>query len=275
MRFLVTLALLPAALVLMYIYKKDKLEREPMSLILKLVGLGAVSCLPAAGLEFAIGAVISAVGIRNPYFAAFLEAFVVAALCEELLKFLFLRLMTWKNPNFDFQFDAIVYAVSVSLGFAALENVLYVLQSGFSTGLLRAVTSIPGHAFFGVFMGYFYGFAKLSETQKRDSEKREYLALSLLVPILLHGTYDFIAFSMEISELWMIPFFAFVVLMYVVGIRRINRSSSDDRRIVTQAARYTAPTAPIPGVYTNPTFPGAARSVPPTYRPDDPGYWNR
>jgi RsiW-degrading membrane proteinase PrsW (M82 family) len=127
----------------------------------------------------------------------------------------------------------------VSLGFAALENVLYVMQSGFETGIMRAFTSVPGHAIFGVFMGYFYGHAKLAEAQGRASEMREYLTLSLLVPLLLHGVYDFIAFSMEISELWVIPFFAFVALLYLIGLRRVNRSAMEDRRITASNARNT------------------------------------
>lgn len=254
MQFLVTLALLPAVLLLVYIYKKDKLDREPLSLIFKLVALGAAACIPASLLESGVDWLISLFDIRNAYFSAFLQAFALAALCEESLKFIFLRVMTWKNPNFNYQFDAIVYAVTTSLGFAALENVLYVLRSGVVTGLVRAVASVPGHAFFGLFMGYFYGFAKLAESQGRETEKREYLALSLLVPILLHGIYDFIAFSEEISGLWIIAFLAFVVVMYIVGVRRVNRSSDDDRRIVTQRARYPASPAPAdtplaPGIY--------------------------
>ena len=240
MNMLLMIALLPAVLLTIYIYKKDRVEREPVRLIVKLLAFGAVSCFPATVLELALSGAIEALGLTNPYLAAFLESFVVAALCEELVKRWFLRRATWNNAAFDYQFDAIVYAVSVSLGFAALENVLYVMQSGFETGIMRAFTSVPGHAIFGVFMGYFYGHAKLAEAQGRASEMREYLTLSLLVPLLLHGVYDFIAFSMEISELWVIPFFAFVALLYLVGLRRINRSAKEDRRIVAPQADVNA-----------------------------------
>ena len=240
MNMLLMIALLPAVLLTIYIYKKDRVEREPVRLIVKLLAFGAVSCFPATVLELALSGAIEALGLTNPYLAAFLESFVVAALCEELMKRWFLRRATWNNAAFDYQFDAIVYAVSVSLGFAALENVLYVMQSGFETGIMRAFTSVPGHAIFGVFMGYFYGHAKLAEAQGRASEMREYLTLSLLVPLLLHGVYDFIAFSMEISELWVIPFFAFVALLYLVGLRRINRSAKEDRRIVAPQADVNA-----------------------------------
>ena len=238
MNLLLTIALLPAALLTVYIYKKDRVEREPVRLIVRLLALGAFSCLPASVLELAITRVLAGFDFSNPYFASFLEAFVVAALCEELVKYYFLRRSTWASAAFDYQFDAIVYGVSVSLGFAALENVMYVMQAGFETGLLRAVTSVPGHAIFGVFMGYFYGYAKLSETEGRFSEAREYLTLSVLVPILLHGTYDFIAFSMQISELWMAPFFAYVALLYLIGLRRVNRSAREDRRITPASTGF-------------------------------------
>ena len=232
MRILLILALLPAALLTVYIYKKDRLEREPVQLIFRLLGLGAFSCLPASALELGITKLISSFRLQNPYFAVFLESFVVAALCEELVKYYFLKRTTWRSASFNYQFDAIVYAVSVSLGFAALENVLYVSQSGLATGVMRAVTSVPGHAIFGVFMGYFYGYAKLAEQQGRASESREYLALSVLVPLLLHGVYDFLAFSMSLSEIWMIPFMAFLALLYFIGLHRVNRSAAADRRIV-------------------------------------------
>ncbi len=238
MNLLLMIALLPAALLTIYIYKKDRVEREPVRMIVRLLALGAFACLPASVLEMAISRVLSAFDFRNPYFASFLEAFAVAALCEELVKYFFLRRTTWRSAAFDYQFDAIVYGVSVSLGFAALENVMYVMQSGFETGLLRAVTSVPGHAIFGVFMGFFYGYAKLAEAQGRASEAREYLALSVLTPILLHGTYDFIAFSMQISELWMAPFFAYVALLYLIGLRRVNRSARDDRRITQPQTNF-------------------------------------
>ena len=236
MNMLLTIALLPAVLLTIYIYKKDRVEREPIRLVMKLLGLGAVSCIPASLMELGISKVIEIADFRNPYFNVFLESFAVAALCEELMKYFFLRRTTWRNSAFDYQFDGVVYAVTVSLGFAALENVLYVMQSGFETGLLRAVTSVPGHAIFGVFMGYFYGYAKRAELLGNGGEAREYLALSVLVPLLLHGVYDFIAFSMQIAELWVLPFFGYVALLYVIGLRRVNRSAKEDRRIAPEQA---------------------------------------
>lgn len=233
MNALVTIALLPAIVLVVFIYKKDRTEREPVRLLLKLFGFGVLSCLPASLAEQAISALLAVLGIQNPYFAVFLNAFVVAALCEETCKFLFLR-TTWRSRAFDYQFDAIVYAVTVSLGFAALENVLYVLQYGMQTGLLRAVTAVPGHAIFGVFMGYFYGYAKLSDYWGRPNDTRTYLRLSVVAPLALHGLYDFLAMSMSVSDWFTLPFFAYLILLYVIGIHRVNRSAREDRRVTPE-----------------------------------------
>ena len=159
---LIFIALLPAVVLVVYICRKDRTDKEPPALIAKLLGYGVLSCLPAIVVELILSAVIERLNVRSVYLGYFLEAFVVAGLTEETCKFLFLR-TTWRNPAFDYQFDAIVYAVMVALGFAAFENVKYVYSYGFATGLVRAVTAVPGHAIFGVFMGYFYGYAKLSD----------------------------------------------------------------------------------------------------------------
>ena len=152
------IALLPAVVLVVYICRKDRTDKEPPALLAKLLGFGALSCLPAIVVELILSAIIERLNVRNVYLGYFLEAFVVAGLTEETCKFLFLR-TTWRSPAFDFQFDAIVYAVMVALGFAAFENVKYVYSYGFATGLVRAVTAVPGHAIFGVFIGLsLFGF---------------------------------------------------------------------------------------------------------------------
>ena len=122
---LMFIALLPAVVLVVYIYRKDRTDKEPPALLAKLLGYGALSCLPAIVVELILSAVIERLNVRNVCLGYFLEAFVVAGLTEETCKFLFLR-TTWRSPAFDYQFDAIVYAVMVALGFAAFENVKYV-----------------------------------------------------------------------------------------------------------------------------------------------------
>jgi RsiW-degrading membrane proteinase PrsW (M82 family) len=142
----------------------------------------------------------------------------VAAFSEELFKYLALYVVIWKSPEFNEKFDGIVYATYVSLGFAAVENLLYVMDGGMSTGLLRAITAVPAHAIFGITMGYYFGLARFYEKQARQLKIK-----ALAFPILLHGIYDFILFT-EIGWL-LIVFVAFVVYLYLSGLKRMKELS--------------------------------------------------
>lgn len=139
---------------------------------------------------------------------AFGDAFLVAALCEEIFKLLAVYILVWKNPNFNERFDGIVYAVFVSLGFAMTENIMYVFSNGMSTGIARAFTAVPAHAMFGIMMGYYLGLAKFSKKGKLSL-----LLLAFFIPFLIHGIYDFIL-MVDISWV-LILFFPFLTyLMY-------------------------------------------------------------
>ena len=149
---------------------------------------------------------------------------------------------SWHDVNFDYCFDAIVYSVVVSLGFAAVENIFYVFDYGAHVALIRAVTAIPGHAIFGIFMGHYYGQAKMQEkietyykmigmpanTGNRESSK-SLLKKSLFIPVMLHGFYDFTASQNE--PVMTIVFYIFIIIMDVVAVKRINRYSREDRPI--------------------------------------------
>ena len=148
------------------------------------------------------------------------------AVSEEGFKYLLLRRATWRHGAFNCQFDGVVYAVFVSLGFALWENIGYVAIYGFSTALVRAVTAVPGHACFGVFMGAWYGQAKRYDLRGDEAASRRSRHKALWLPMLLHGTYDFVASSG--SELSALVFLAFIVIMYVVAIRKVRRLSRED-----------------------------------------------
>ena len=154
-------AVLPAWFLLRYIYRHDAVEKEPAGLLASLLLMGVVSALCSGVLEGLGEAVLyRLVDPGSPLYTVLL-AFFVVALVEEGTKFLFLYIRTWRNPNFNYRFDGIVYAVFVSLGFAAFENIQYVLRYGLSVALPRAIFAVPGHMAFAVFMGLFYGRAKL------------------------------------------------------------------------------------------------------------------
>ena len=159
----------------------------------------------------------------------FLMYFIVVALSEEGFKFLFLKRATWRNPDYNYQFDGIVYAVSVSLGFALLENLSYVFSYGFSVAVIRAVTAVPGHACFGVFMGVWYGLAKMYANHGDAANEKKCLRMALLIPVLLHGAYDFIA-SLEGDYSWIL-FILFVIGLFFYTNRLLKRQSASDVRI--------------------------------------------
>ena len=151
--------------------------------------------------------------------AAAWHAFVVAGSTEEVFKYLALYLLIWKSPSFNEKFDGIVYAVFVSLGFAAVENVMYVMDGGLQTAAIRAITAVPAHAIFGVTMGYYLGIAHMYEELRK-----QYLLRAIAIPVLLHGIYDFIL-MVEIGWL-LILFIPYVVLLYVMGIKKMKTLSN-------------------------------------------------
>lgn len=220
---LLSLALLPAAVLLVYVYRMDTIEKEPLRLLAKLFVYGALCSIPASVLE-SIGAVVL-LPVREPWVHSALDAFCVVALAEEGCKFAIL-LTTWNHPAFDYRFDAIVYAVTVSLGFAALENILYVFNYGFSTGIVRALTSVPGHCFFGVFMGYWFGGAKYSRFYGLPGCGLR-MFLAFLVPLLLHGFYDFCCF-MSGSAIFVLVFYAFLAGFFYFSLRCVRKASACD-----------------------------------------------
>ncbi|MFA7190324.1 MAG: PrsW family glutamic-type intramembrane protease, partial [Sphaerochaetaceae bacterium] len=164
----------------------------------------------------------------SPYYVLVL-AFLVVGVVEEGTKFFFLKRRTWKIPDFNYTFDAIVYAVFVSMGFALFENVKYVFGYGLSVALPRAFLAVPGHMGFAVFMGYFYGRAKVAESRGDAKGKTLNLILSYVIAVLLHGFYD--ATAMMSTSVATILYIVFVVVMYIVVIRLVRKESSDDRRI--------------------------------------------
>ena len=224
-------AVLPAALLMGYIYKKDTVEKEPGWLLIQLILLGVISAFPAILLEMLGEYVLPRlVSPDSPYYTVLL-AFVVVAMVEEGCKFFFLKRRTWNDWNFNYRFDGIVYAVFVSLGFAAFENIKYVFGYGLSVAFPRALLAIPGHMGFAVFMGIFYGRARLCESRGDKAGKIANLAAGYIIAVLLHGFYDSCAMLGTTLATGML--IAFVVLMYVVVLRLIKREAQTDTPIDT------------------------------------------
>ena len=219
-------AVLPAVFLMRYIYRKDTVEKEPPSLLLSLVFMGVLAALAAMVLERIGEGILNRMVSQYSRWYVILLAFLVVGAAEEGCKLFFLKRRSWWDPNFNYRFDGVVYAVFVSLGFAAFENILYVFRYGLSVVLPRALLAIPGHMGFAVFMGCFYGRAKLCEVYGDEAGKRGNLFLGWLSATVLHGIYD--SCAMIGSGVATVAFLAFVVLMYIVVLRRVDRESRMD-----------------------------------------------
>ena len=219
-------AVLPAIILLRYIYRTDTVEKEPPGLLLLLLLMGVVAALCSGILETLGETVLNALVDPGSPAYTILLAFLVVAIVEEGTKFVFLKKCTWYHPAFNYRFDGIVYAVFVSLGFAAFENIQYVLHYGLSIALPRALLAVPGHMSFAVFMGLFYGRAKLCEAYSYRPGMRRNLLIGYLVAVFLHGFYD--ACAMIGSTTSTVAFLVFVGLMYFWVFRLLKRESATD-----------------------------------------------
>lgn len=213
---LLILALAPVFIIAVYVYFRDKYEKEPLSMLIKALLAGAFIVLPV----LLVGQFLKVPMAWIPESAhPFYTAFVLASLNEEMFKFAALILLVWRSQHFNEKFDGIVYAVFISLGFAAVENIMYVFQHGEMTGLMRAVVSVPGHALFGVTMGYYLGLAKFYSKQSKPL-----LLRSFFYPIVLHGVFDFILMQGNYRLLGI--FIPFVIFLYIDGLRKMKLLSS-------------------------------------------------
>jgi protease PrsW len=202
----ISIAIIPVIAILLFIYFRDKFEKEPLGLLILTVLAGALAAVPVIILNGYLEKFSLFLLAKRG--SAFFDAFYSAALIEEFCKWSFFMLLIWWNKNFNERFDGIVYAAFVSLGFAGLENLMYVSTHGSGVGILRAFTAVPAHAIFGVFMGYYLGLAKFANSGKRAY----FLIMSLLIPILIHGLYNYIL--MHGSPVLLIAFFPFLIFYF-------------------------------------------------------------
>ncbi len=189
---LISLAILPVIVLAIFIYRKDKFEKEPLRMLAKAFFFGCLSVIPAILIEQALQLGFFFMG--GEYMSGFVtgiyNGFIVAGCSEELCKLALLALAVWKAPDFNEYFDGIVYATFVALGFAGIENLMYVFRQetfevSLMTGGVRAILSVPGHFLFAVVMGYYFALAKFNPDKRRQN-----LFKAFFYPMLLHGTFD-------------------------------------------------------------------------------------
>ena len=265
---IILIAVLPAVAMMIFIYLQDNHEREPIGLLLKIFGLGILSAIPAIVLEALADLILGVTfgGVGQIAFHA-ISAFFGVAIIEESVKFLAAYLVTWRNKHFNYKFDGIVYCLFGSMGFAAIENVIYLISGTSGTlegvltlGIQRSLLAIPAHAMCAIFMGYYYGNAKFLKSYGDRRGCRISLLTGFLIASALHGFYDFCLFTGNIF------FFAIFVVFVVVAdtftiIRIVQaRKHNEKMYVAPQYRQYWVGPAADPyqayGGYEAPTYGG-------------------
>ena len=214
--YLIAAATAPVVIVALYIYFRDKYYKEPFLMLAKALVLGMLTVLPVLVMETFLMKYLPLLEFSSRL-SAFYNAFVVAAFSEELWKFIVLFILIWKSKEFDERIDGIVYAVFVSLGFAWVENIMYVMEGGMNVAIMRSILSVPAHALFGVTMGYYFSLSKFTND---EPTRKRFFIYALVFPIILHGVYDFIIMVNE--PLGMLVFVPFIIYLWKVGFTRIK-----------------------------------------------------
>ena len=217
-------AVLPVFLIGLFIYKKDG-ERESSKLLFKLFMFGVISCFPAVFLGLLVGSFFPAEENMN-FLQMFLYVFLSVALVEEFCKWFFLYKVSYNHDEFDTLYDMIVYASFVALGFAGFENILYVSSYGIATGLVRAVSAIPGHVCDGILMGSYLALSKMNLIKGNQEDAKKYKIFSLIIPVIAHGIYDFCLFWG--SNLFIIIFVIFVISLFIICYKKVKKVSSNN-----------------------------------------------
>ena len=240
---IIGIAILPAIALMIYIYLQDNHEKEPIGLLLAIFGLGILSCIPSMLFEWLADKILQAIfGGVNFYVYWFVYAFLGVAIFEEFFKFLAARILTWRNRHFNYKFDGIVYCLFGSMGFAATENILYLISEKMMTGnssaaihlgIQRGLLAIPLHAMCAIFMGYYYGNAKYAKSYGDRSGCRTNLLLGFVIASSLHGFYDFCLFTGNQTLKYV--FLTFVVIADIFTIIRIHFAKKNNQ------AMYIAP----------------------------------
>lgn len=218
---LLIVTFLPVYLVGLFVYKKDR-DKEPRKLLKKLFIYGMLSCIPTVIFELILDTFFPSTENMD-MITLFIYVFVTVAMIEEFFKWLITYIIGFDNKEFDHVYDIVVYSVFVALGFAAVENLLYVIDGGVNTGLIRAVTAISGHASDAIVMGYFLGLAKVAQVNNDNKKMRRYIVKSVIYPMLTHCIYDFCLFS-NLTVL-IIIFMAWLIFIYIYSVRKIKEIS--------------------------------------------------
>lgn len=213
---LLFISIAPIIIVALYVYIRDKYEKEPIDALIKALLSGVVIVFPIVFIEDIL---MQYKPSGDSISTALYTGFVTAAFTEEGFKLAAFLIFFWNSKNFNERFDGIVYAVFISLGFAAIENVIYVYRGGYNVGMLRAISAVPAHALFGTIMGYHLGNAKFYL-----SNRWAHLSKAFLLPLWWHGLYDFLIIGRK--PVFLLIFIPVLVYLWINGFTKMKELSS-------------------------------------------------
>lgn len=230
---LILLCLIPSLLILVYVYVKDKIEKEPFSLLMLLFIGGVIAFVISFFISIVLKETIPFLKLNYMsmnILQIIFKFLIVISFVEECTKWIFTYITVWENKNFNYMYDSIVYSVFTSLGFATIENIFYGLSFssyGLFPIIIRGLCSVPSHAVFGIFMGYYLGVSKHAFYQKKNYNK--YKFLSLIVPVLLHFFYNLLL--IKSSTIYYFIFVIYIIILYIFAFFKIKKISLLSKKI--------------------------------------------
>ena len=228
---LIYLSVLPIFLILLYVYNQDK-DKEPIFLLLQLFGLGMISFFLVLGVSKGMEIIFPFMKLNgnSTFLDTLLFSFIGVALVEEGSKWTLLFTRGYFHKEFDEIYDIIVYSVFVSLGFAFLENIVYILSCrDLNVAILRSISSVPGHACNAIFMGYYLSLAKQFHYKNDLKRESRSIRLSLIIPTILHGIYDMCLLLN--SSMFIYVFLFFISGLYIISIRKLKEVANHNKKM--------------------------------------------
>ncbi len=227
----ILLTIAPIILLGCYVYFKDD-DKEPSKILFRLFIGGFLAAILTVLLSMILETVCPYLQLdnsSNSVIRLFLHTFIMVGLVEECSKWIFLYLFSYKSKEFDQLYDMIVYSVFVALGFALIENILYVNNGGISTAIIRFFLAIPAHVSMSIFMGYYLSLAKLSKLHNKNKKSKKYIILSIFIPSIFHGIYDYCILSNSLILLFI--FLLFIIILFFKANQKLLLISKKNQRL--------------------------------------------
>ncbi len=217
------IAIAPGLALALAVYFTDRYDKEPLGLLIKVFLFGALVVIPTALVE----SFFLSFNIFGGILGAAYTAFIVAGFTEEFFKRAVVLRTAFLHKAFDEKLDGIIYAVFSALGFATIENIMYVVfrfSANPTVGLYRGVLSVPAHMLFGVTMGYYLSLSKFADN---DKVQKNYLRKALIVPMIFHGIFNFILMAQ--NPTLMVFFLPFVGFLWIINLKRLNQYTKESK----------------------------------------------